>query len=158
MNQLLFLCLLTCFFERADNIPDFEEKVLLNKVSKMNPAKNNSEDIWQLLMSVEYRTWRQQYIPDFDDKIKALDGKKIIIEGYMYPLEESSEHSYFMLSYYPVNMCFFCGSAGPETVMEVNMQSPIKLYSKKITLTGTLQLNADDPDRLFYILLDTELL
>lgn len=127
---------------------------LLQKISlHLSPL---NEDIWQALLAVQYRTWRQQYIPEFDNRQRTYENKKVTIAGYMYPLEEASTHAFFMLSYYPINICFFCGGAGPESVVEVNMKNPLKLTDGKIKLTGTLRLNEDDPERLFYILLDAE--
>lgn len=112
-----------------------------------------NEGIWKTLLSVKYTYNKHQYIPKFDTKIKSLDGKRIRIKGFMYPLEETTTHSFFMLSYYPINICFFCGGAGPESVVEVSSAKPIKFSSEPMTLEGTLKLNHADPDRLFFILL-----
>jgi hypothetical protein len=53
---------------------------------------------------------------------------------------------------------FFCGSGGPETVMEVMMASPIKYTSKRVKVRGKLTLNASDPEKLMYILKDARLI
>ncbi|EAY26328.1 hypothetical protein [Microscilla marina] len=113
-----------------------------------------NNDIWKILLKVKYHFKDNKYIPKFEAKHKALDRKTVTISGYMYPLDEAKEHQYFMLSYYPIKVCFFCGGAGPESIIEVNTQKPIKFTSKKITLTGQLRLNPDDPDRMFFILLN----
>ena len=47
-------------------------------------------------------------------------------------------------------MCFFCGGAGPESVMEVESKEPIKYTAESIILQGTLRLNADDINRLMF--------
>lgn len=47
---------------------------------------------------------------------------------------------------------FFCGTGGPETVMEVMLNEPIKYTSKKVSVVGELVLNANDPEKLMYIL------
>ena len=53
-------------------------------------------------------------------------------------------------------MCFFCGGAGPETVMEVYAKTPVKFTSEAVTLRGKLELNADDVNRLIYSLTEAE--
>ncbi|MCS6822155.1 MAG: hypothetical protein NZ551_09835 [Microscillaceae bacterium] len=109
-------------------------------------------DLWQTLMTVKYRYVNDVYIPTFNPQIQAFHNKEVVIKGYIYPLEEAPQHSFFMLSYYPASSCFFCGAAGPETVIEVNAIKPVKYSLKPIKLKGILKLNADDPQRLFYIL------
>jgi hypothetical protein len=114
------------------------------------------EDIWKTLLSVKYKYNKNAYVPIFEAKHKALDNQVVTIKGYMYPLEESAKHSFFMLSYYPVNICFFCGGAGPESVVEITAKQPIDFSNKQINMRGKLKLNASDPERLFYIMLDAE--
>lgn len=121
-------------------------------------ADNSTEDIWKVLLKVKYSFYENTYIPKFDDKIKALDGKIVTIKGFMYPIDEKTQHEFFYLSYYPVNICFFCGGAGPESVIEVNSRKPIPLKSKAIQVKGKLKLNYKDRQRLFFILLDTEII
>jgi hypothetical protein len=55
-------------------------------------------------------------------------------------------------------MCFFCGNAGPETVMEVFSKDKVKYTTDLITIKGTLSLNDSDAMRLMYILKDARLL
>jgi hypothetical protein len=114
------------------------------------------DDIWKTLLSVKYKYNKNAYVPIFEAKHKALDNQIVTIKGYMYPLEESAKHSFFMLSYYPVNICFFCGGAGPESVVEITAKQPINFSNKQINMRGKLKLNASDPERLFYIMLDAE--
>jgi hypothetical protein len=96
--------------------------------------------------------------PVFHDNLKAIEGDKIMLEGYMVPLEEMMGHKYFVLSKYPFNMCFFCGAAGPETVIEVYITEEVAFTSDKIKIQGTLELNEDDPRHLMYLMKNAELL
>jgi len=54
-------------------------------------------------------------------------------------------------------MCFFCGGAGPETVMEVFAKEPIKYSAEPVMLKGKLELNDSDVNRLIYTLKDVEI-
>lgn len=114
------------------------------------------EGVWKDLLAVKTIQKRDAYTPKFDEKQRAYDGKQITVKGYIYAYEEAPVHKFFMLSYYPVSMCYFCGGAGPESVIEVTVKKPLKYTSREVTLKGTLKLNDSDPDRLFYILLNAE--
>ncbi|KOF03909.1 hypothetical protein OB69_02540 [Roseivirga seohaensis subsp. aquiponti] len=93
---------------------------------------------------------------NFASQVKALNGKKISLEGWMIPLDELRGENYFVLSSLPFANCFFCGGAGPETVAEVFSKKEVKFTEKKVRVTGVLTLNSDDPLRLMYILNDVE--
>ena len=49
--------------------------------------------------------------------------------------------------------CFFCGAAGPETIVEVSFEEKPPFKTDQIvTVTGILQLNANNVDHCNYIL------
>lgn len=96
-------------------------------------------------------------LPVFGDEIKKLEGKEITLKGYVIPVEGYKSHREFVFSAYPYNMCFFCGGAGPETVMEVFADEAIKYSADPITIRGTLELNDSDINRLMYILKNVRL-
>jgi hypothetical protein len=88
--------------------------------------------------------------PVFSDAIKSMEGKTITVKGYIIPVEGYKSHKEFIFSAFPYSMCFFCGGAGPETVMEVSAKEAVKYTTEQITLTGTLRLNSDDINRLMF--------
>lgn len=96
-------------------------------------------------------------MPVFGDEIRKLAGKEITLKGYVIPVEGYKSHREFVFSAYPYNMCFFCGGAGPETVMEVFADEAIKYSADPITIRGTLELNDTDINRLMYILKNVRL-
>ena len=86
-------------------------------------AQNKS--IWTTLGKV---TFKKQYdemlgfkvdVPVFADEIKTMNGKMVEVKGYIIPVEGYKNQKEFVFSAFPYSMCFFCGGAGPETVMEV---------------------------------------
>lgn len=91
-------------------------------------------------------------VPVFDPSVKEFDGKKIRLRGYIIPVEGYKNQNEFVFSAYPYNMCFFCGNAGPETVMEVRTKKPIKYVSEAVTLEGILHLNETDINSLMFSL------
>lgn len=91
-------------------------------------------------------------VPIFSDDLLAFDGKEIVIEGYVIPLQSGKDQDYFVLSRFPYNSCFFCGNAGPETVAEVYTSEPVPFKDEKVLVSGRLKLNAENPLHLFYII------
>ena len=96
-------------------------------------------------------------VPVFSDQIQKLEGKEILIKGYIIPVEGYKSHKEFVFSAFPYNMCFFCGGAGPETVMEVQASEAIKYTAESVTIRGKLSLNSTDVNQLMYALTDAEL-
>ncbi len=91
-------------------------------------------------------------LPVFSEKIKAYDGKIVEIDGYVIPLDKSGKT--IALSAFSMAECFFCGKAGPASVMTVKLKKPDKKYKtdQLATFRGRLRLNDKDPKELFYIL------
>ena len=122
-----------------------------------------NENTWKTLSRITYKKEFDELMgfkidkPVFSEKVKALAGKEITIKGYIIPVEGYKSHKEFILSAFPYNMCFFCGGAGPETVMEVEASEPVKYKADAIYLKGTLELNADDINRLMYKIVDATL-
>ena len=88
--------------------------------------------------------------PVFSKAVKDLDGKRITLRGYVIPTEGYKSHKEFVFSAYPYSMCFFCGGAGPETVIEVFANEAIEYSAEAVMITGILRLNGDDPNALMY--------
>lgn len=121
---------------------------------------------WQALNDV---TWKRSYVKALDGyydvarfgaSIEALNNKEILIKGFYVPID--MEGKIFALSKSPSNMCFFCGTGGIETVMEIfvkkghNELKRVKT-DKYIEIKGILRLNRNDPYHLMYMLYDAEL-
>jgi hypothetical protein len=120
-------------------------------------------NIWQTLAKI---TYTKQYdellgfkvdVPVFSADVKNLAGKQVEIKGYVIPVEGYKSHTEFILSAFPYNMCFFCGGAGPETVMEVYAKEPVPYQTEAITIRGRLELNDKDINQLMYVLKDATL-
>lgn len=121
---------------------------------------------WQALNDV---TWKRSYVKALDGyydvarfgaSIEALNNKEISIKGFYVPID--MEGKIFALSKSPSNMCFFCGTGGIETVMEIFVKKGHKELKrvktdKYIEIKGILRLNRNDPNHLMYILYEAEL-
>jgi len=93
----------------------------------------------------------------FSEEVLALNGTEITVRGYLLPEKGYKTHKEFILSSLPYNLCYFCGKAGPETVMEVSSLDAIRYSDDPIILKGTLMLNVLDPTGLPYILMNAKL-
>jgi hypothetical protein len=120
------------------------------------------KSLWKSLAHVTYKTRYDEKLkyevdyPVFGAEVKQWEGKIVKVKGYMVPLEEYLGHKFFVLSALPYNVCFFCGAAGPETVMEIYTKSDVEFTEKPIWVRGRLELNDSDYDHLMYILRDAE--
>jgi hypothetical protein len=99
----------------------------------------------------------QYYKPGFTPELKALDGKDIVVKGFMFPLDEDEKQKLFLLGPFPVS-CPFHYHVGPSLVIEVHADgNPVKFSYDPVVITGKLQLVSDDPENsTFYRVLDAK--
>lgn len=129
-------------------------------VEEETEKKNN---VWKTLSKITYKKEFDEFlgfkidVPVFADAVKELHDQEITVKGYIIPVEGYQSHTEFIFSAFPYNMCFFCGGAGPETVMEVEAAEAVEYTSEQVVLKGKLQLNDSDINRLMYLLVDATL-
>ncbi|WOK05555.1 hypothetical protein RT717_20990 [Imperialibacter roseus] len=119
-----------------------------------------SPNLWKVFEGVRFESKyideekASFYVPQFGDELLSMEGKKYIVKGYYLPIDLSS--SGIVLSRYPMATCFFCGEAGPESVMMVFPSKKLEglKMDDELTFEGTLELNADDVYQLSFILKD----
>jgi hypothetical protein len=128
--------------------------------ASQSQSANFNNSIWSTLSKVTYKIGRDDYgelyIPVFSEDIKKLAGKEVVIPGYIIPFDGMFKPDHIIISSLPLSECFFCGSGGPETVMDVFLKEPIKYTSNPIKVRGILTLNDKDPDNMMYILKDAK--
>lgn len=93
----------------------------------------------------------------FGPSVKALDGKEIIIRGYIIPLDPLGTQ--YVISRNPMASCFFCGGSGPETVAELRLHpKSIRRYATDeiLSFKGTLKLFEKNESSLNYVILNAE--
>ena len=118
---------------------------------------------WQTLEDVRFsdkyndEIKADYYYPHFGSSVTALQGKEVFLKGYAIVI--SPQKGVYVLSRYPNASCFFCGKAGPESIVELNLKSKrLKLgMDQVVTIKGRLRLNRDDIYHCNYILERAEL-
>jgi hypothetical protein len=120
---------------------------------------------WKYMMNVKFeekfneKLGIEVSLPVFNDTLKVLDGKKVIIEGFFIPVDETGDDKIVIVSAYPYSQCFFCGKAGVESIVDVlsEQKFPHLKLDTKIKFKGHLKLNKENFDYLIYILENAEL-
>ena len=118
--------------------------------------------LWKTLADVKYEIQQDEYgdlyVPVFSEEVKKVEGQMVEVEGFIIPFEGMFKPEQLILSSLPISECFFCGSGGPETVMEITMKKgeKMKYKTKRVKIRGKLVLNAKDPDKLMYMLVEGE--
>jgi len=94
--------------------------------------------------------------PKFGVAQKALEGKRVKITGYVLPLDV--ELNYYVVSAFPFASCFFCGGAGPESVMDLKLKNSGTRFKtdERASFCGVLRLNDGNVFELPYILNEAE--
>ena len=122
---------------------------------------STNDKVWKALASVSYKITEDEYgelyVPEFSAEAKELEGKTVTVPGYIIPFEGLFKPEHVIVSSLPLASCFFCGSGGPETVMEVFLNEPIDYTEALVAFRGKLKLNDTDYEQLMYILEDAEL-
>ncbi len=120
------------------------------------PASAQTDVAWETLAQVKLVRTDARFVPEFEQKVRSLDGKRIQVEGFMLPLEQATEQAHFILSAFPVANCFYCMPGGPEAMIEVRLGGPIAFSYDPLVVSGTLELLEDDPMGMYYRLVDAK--
>jgi hypothetical protein len=136
---------------------------LLINQDNLSAQSGITENLWKTLTKITYVKEYDEFLgfkidrPVFSEEIKALDGKEVTVKGFIIPVEGYKGHTEFIFSAYPYSMCFFCGGAGPESVMEVQAIEAINYTAESIVLKGKLHLNSEDVNKLMFSLSDARM-
>lgn len=109
---------------------------------------------WKLLGVIKYVNKPSTVYPEgiqmpiVNSTLKAKKGKKIVMSGFVIPIDNTS----YALSKNVFANCFFCGGAGPETIMGIKFKgaTPKLKTDQYITLEGVFRYNDSDVDDWIY--------
>ena len=136
--------------------PAYTDKQVQELKDTWKPAPAPKGGIgWQVLESTKETTRRADdgYIrskPVFPPAVKALNGKRVKVAGFMMPLENSSKQKHFVLMAYPPG-CPFHTHAMPNQFIEIFADSafPVEI-EQAIIVEGVLELTGMDESGVFY--------
>lgn len=93
----------------------------------------------------------------FPMSIRELNGSDVKITGYVIPLD-IKERSY-VLSAYPYSSCYFCGGAGPESIVNLQLND-LKDYIETDaikTFSGVLVLQSRPKNGFYFTLINARI-
>lgn len=119
---------------------------------------------WSILSDVTFIDYFDRNVnkwtvkASFSEEIKTLHQQEVEITGYVIPIDIRS--SQYALSAFALSSCFFCGGAGPETVMGLKFkETPPRLSTDQvIKIRGILYLHQIPGMGFHYELKDVVLL
>lgn len=95
--------------------------------------------------------------PEFTPDIKALDGNDILIQGYMFPLDQEEDQKLFLIGPFPLS-CPFHYHVSANLIIEVHAKDAIPFSYDAINVSGKLELvPQDDEYNMFYRLKNAKL-
>lgn len=109
---------------------------------------------WETLAKVKLVKEGNAIRPEFAKEIEVLDNKEIKIQGFMMPLEPGEKQKHFLLSINSPS-CEFCVPAGPEGIVEVMSNIPVKFSFDTVLVSGKMTvLKSDRTSGLYYRMSD----
>jgi len=127
-----------------------------------SPLSLNWESLSDLSFDYRLHDSLETYIdfPVFGALPQAFNGLEVQITGYMIPVAETGNEEIFILSAFPYSQCFFCGQAGLESILDIQLKEEPKRtleLDERLTFKGRFRINNSDLNYLIYILDDAEL-
>lgn len=109
---------------------------------------------WKMLGQIKYIKKPSDDYPEgvmfpvINPTLKAKNNKQIVMSGFIIPIDNKN----YALSKNVFASCFFCGQAGPETIMGIKFKGTLpKLKTDQyVTLQGTFRYNDNDVDDWIY--------
>jgi uncharacterized protein len=118
--------------------------------SPFAPLPKRSDVVpWSVLTAITTKTEKNKILPVFGKDQLALHQKTQKIQGFMMPLEPGERQRHFLLTSVPLS-CSFCLPGGPESMIEVRTQTPVKYSLEPVVVEGQFWVLHDDPYGLYY--------
>ncbi len=143
MLKVVFFCTLIFIFQNSEA----QKAITWEALSDVKFTSEYVEEVDVVL-----------FFPHFGTEVKALEGAEVTITGYILVID--AKKSIYILSKNPYASCFFCGNAGPESIIELQLKNPRQKFKMDqiVIIRGILHLNEDDIYHCNYILSDAEVL
>lgn len=129
-----------------------QERRLQESLPMSNDTMWDSFAACKVNLDKEEYTYSINYTPE----IKAIEGTKIEISGFVLPLESTEKFTHFLISK-RTPTCFYCPPGEPNEIAEVFSKTPIKWEENIIKVSGTLQFTKNPELGLFFQIKDADI-
>lgn len=134
----------------------------VNQKSLAEPTAAPTKIQWDLLKNVTFQLRFSKELdmdinyPVFGASLQKLKGKELYITGYLIPLNPAA--GLYAISKNNYASCFFCGRAGPESIISLKFSKKPRSYKtdEYLTMKGKLELNDTNIRDFIYIFRETE--
>lgn len=82
-------------------------------------------------------------------EVRALDGKKITMRGFVLPLDGSDQTKHFLITR-NTPVCLYCAPGEANEVVEVRAERAVAWTNKVVSVTGRFKLIDDKEKALFF--------
>lgn len=139
---------------------------LIGGLLLLSSMKSLEPDMWALFSKTRFvEKLNQEFgmyflYPKFPDELMVFEGKIVTVSGFYIPLDMNASNI-AVLSKFPMAECFFCGGAGPESIVVGYLKNKPNRKIKTdeiVKIRGKLKLNENDIDELNFILQDAEII
>ncbi|MFO1435741.1 MAG: DUF3299 domain-containing protein [Gammaproteobacteria bacterium] len=117
------------------------------------------DNIWDAFGKCAVHLDEQKYIYsiEFTPEVKALEGKKISVAGFMLPLEMEEKFTHYLLSK-RTPTCPFCPPGEPNEIVEVFSKDPVEWEEGIVTITGVMKFTDKSENGMFFQMNDGQML
>lgn len=119
----------------------------------VTPVAKGDTLTWKLLAEIKYEKkkhpkYGEVQFPIVNDKVKSKGKKKVYISGFIVPIDSKS----YAISKNVFAACFFCGKAGPESIVGLKFKgaTPKLKTDQYVTVEGSFRYNETDADDWIY--------
>jgi len=134
------------------------QRPLIRQVSLMKLPAINVTGVNMLPWSVLAETALDRpFRVTFHDHMKQLDGKRVVLMGFLQPTGDTIDQSAVLLIEYPIG-CWFCEVPEPTGIVLVEppADKTIRLTREAVRVEGRLKLNAKDPEEFLYTIVEAK--
>lgn len=131
----------------------FRPSAILSKSIKKisNTLFKPSRPIWEVLSenTVTYNDELGQFNISYTQDTKDLVGKKLVVKGFIMPLEASEKFTHFLLTK-STPSCFFCPPENTNETIDIYLTKAITWDENMIAVKGVFELNNNLDLGLFF--------
>lgn len=121
-----------------------------NPLSSYAPLQDRDDVVpWRTLGLVTQRLQNRTLVPVFSQTVERLNQKTVRLQGFMAPLDPGERQDHFLLSSVPPT-CPFCSPGGPESVVQVRAQRPIRYTTDAMVIEGRFHVLKNDEFGFYY--------